>query len=1448
MRVWRRLLVFLLMVQLTVGAWGPQSMAHADSGADLKKQILEITDSGTPELSLPGSDYAITTMSMKKFVAIREELDGKYDAIYIGSGKYSTDPVSYRNMENANSPTDRANAHDTKDKMNDITDLKAEAIKKEFVSKGQLVVLHNDTVTKNTGKLKKHFTPYKNSSQMNVLFVGSAADAAKKIAQHTATRPRLTLLSQPSDYTLSQHEVYGPGETISYTFKLANGAAFAGRALSANLYIDADFDKGYEPEELVSTTSLVGNSAANELSFVLPKGLSTLYYWKLELVDEATKLKDYRTGIFQFRDQKVNVRVLQVTVDANDASDLNKRIQKAYLDNGTDYALQIQTISMNDFNKTYYKSLNGNYDMLVFGFRDTYNEGASISAAAAEAVQSFIRTGQGVMFSHDTIYRSSNNWLTYFKQISGQIDPMHNLGLGAPNRSKTTKQVNSGLLTQYPFALGESVTVAETHDQYYTLDLEDPTVIPWYNMQGSNRDVDDSWNHYYTYSKGGVTYSGTGHTSNSFPDSEQKLFVNTLYRAFIGANHAPLITMIAPHDNERIRSTDKGFDIVFRVDDYDLKDFMLKTRIYVEDKQVYSNERTGNGSIVIHQAENTKPNGGEIQIRVEVEDSRGAKQTVTRKVIVDKVMPALALSRKVLNENPGRIKKSDPIAIEYTIEPRDIPASELAVTGLRPIWMPQRSYSLGEAYSFQDPTKGEFGPIAWASPSTGTAYLNLLKTGYTQSVSLGATVQTLPSSNLKNEWMEGLKYLYERKAVITLPIVDETKLSDDSTVAPILNFGRFEVKKDAAGNYTGVFQGYVYQVTGSQLALKNISFSELYPEGMEVSGNSAGWQPSLAGGKTQLTGLLQDVAYSLVNTPAGKVYRAAKQSFTVELKATKSGLYTLNQAQLSYTDFTEAEITDKFNSVNVHVYTAVEGVTLNKEQITLVAEDPARNTEKLVATVFPADAENKDVKWTSSNDKVATVDSAGRVVAVGSGQATITVTTVDGGYTDTCLVIVSAQPQLTMTADHGWNSLYPDEVVITADVIHVSKNEALQPDFRINGTPVDPGAPKATQEVGSGLFKTTYQFTIAQDQVSLGGPFVGPAVITGQVKSGLGQLSNEVEGKIYFNPVVTVTATGEREGSSQTAKLVATPAGKIMPNASFGWVAEKDNRNVNHQTQLTDFTDGTIARNVLLKPGVNYFVVAMRQDFNEDGDTTDPNEMSVSKVITISGSEYPEFTAVAKPVLELESTGIVKVTPEKHVTDETIWRYSTSPNPSANDFTVIPDMNGKKDYYLEIPLRTEGGKYVDTRVVIQADNGDGFVTTRQVVLTPPDAGKTPYAFVTSTGRVQENRAVNVHLGYSFRDLNVPNRLEVHVKNAKYTIVQVGSGEPGTSVALPRGQLFAEKFLNLKTDDSKTKTYRITVEVEYTVTMIREGVAPKESPIQHAQSELTVTVLATGTRQ
>ena len=86
----------------------------------------------------------------------------------------------------------------------------------------------------------------------------------------------------------------------------------------------------------------------------------------------------------------------------------------------------------------------------------------------------------------------------------------------------------------------------------------------------------------------------------------------------------------------------------------------------------------------------------------------------------------------------------------------------------------------------------------------------------------------------------------------------------------------------------------------------------------------------------------------------------------------------------------------------------VTGVELNKNELTL----RVGKSEKLTATVLPADAEDKTVTWSSSDPTAVTVDENGRVTAVKDNgieqpsEAVITVTTKDDGYTASCTVTV----------------------------------------------------------------------------------------------------------------------------------------------------------------------------------------------------------------------------------------------------------------------------------------------------------------------------------------------------------------------------------------------------------------------------------------------------------
>ena len=82
---------------------------------------------------------------------------------------------------------------------------------------------------------------------------------------------------------------------------------------------------------------------------------------------------------------------------------------------------------------------------------------------------------------------------------------------------------------------------------------------------------------------------------------------------------------------------------------------------------------------------------------------------------------------------------------------------------------------------------------------------------------------------------------------------------------------------------------------------------------------------------------------------------------------------------------------------------SVTGVTLDKS--TLELTEGAEGTLK--ATITPSDATNQVITWSTSDQNIATV-SDGKVTAVKAGEATITVTTSDGGKTATCKVTVKA--------------------------------------------------------------------------------------------------------------------------------------------------------------------------------------------------------------------------------------------------------------------------------------------------------------------------------------------------------------------------------------------------------------------------------------------------------
>ena len=80
-------------------------------------------------------------------------------------------------------------------------------------------------------------------------------------------------------------------------------------------------------------------------------------------------------------------------------------------------------------------------------------------------------------------------------------------------------------------------------------------------------------------------------------------------------------------------------------------------------------------------------------------------------------------------------------------------------------------------------------------------------------------------------------------------------------------------------------------------------------------------------------------------------------------------------------------------------------VRINKDSITI----KVGKEEKLTALVGPGNADIKDVIWTCDSSIINIIEKDGKLISVrgiSSGNAKITVTSLDGGYTATCEVVV----------------------------------------------------------------------------------------------------------------------------------------------------------------------------------------------------------------------------------------------------------------------------------------------------------------------------------------------------------------------------------------------------------------------------------------------------------
>ncbi len=380
-----------------------------------------------------------------------------------------------------------------------------------------------------------------------------------------------------------------------------------------------------------------------EVVLGLPEALNGYMAWKVEIIDDITGRVNVNTGAFAVQNPvRKEVKVIQIVNPATATTaqsniDLKgEAFQNAFSATTavTNLDLVVDVYTKPEFNNVKdKKALLDDYSMLVLGLSDNYGvtNGYDFDSDSLAAIKYYIDNGNSVLFTHDSLsykndagsaagsYAGLNAFTKTFQTAIGMqsgyvlTDPLHmkladgksgrpaNYSLfsnvNATTNTRTTDKVtrlNKGEITEYPYTIkgtgsNGTITVAQTHAQYFKLNLEDlknedgtdaDDVVVWYTLDRTDTVTytdaygnptaksdselskffaatgQDAINNYYVYSMGNITYSSAGHSVIGDGQTEElQLFVNTFVRAILSGNSRPEVSYEnAAQDSENVYS------------------------------------------------------------------------------------------------------------------------------------------------------------------------------------------------------------------------------------------------------------------------------------------------------------------------------------------------------------------------------------------------------------------------------------------------------------------------------------------------------------------------------------------------------------------------------------------------------------------------------------------------------------------------------------------------------------------------------------------------------------------------------------------------------------------------------------------------------------------------------------------------------------------------------
>ncbi|MGE5703678.1 MAG: cadherin-like beta sandwich domain-containing protein, partial [Clostridia bacterium] len=229
----------------------------------------------------------------------------------------------------------------------------------------------------------------------------------------------------------------------------------------------------------------------------------------------------------------------------------------------------------------------------------------------------------------------------------------------------------------------------------------------------------------------------------------------------------------------------------------------------------------------------------------------------------------------------------------------------------------------------------------------------------------------------------------------------------------------------------------------------------------------------------------------------------------------------------------------------------VTGVSLDQNSLKLSLGNPGVS---LHAVVTPANATDQQVRWSSSNPAVATVDQNGLVQPVSSGQATITVSTVDGYFTASCSVIIEEVKLVGLKVSDSSFRLKPKRTQKIA--VYAVYSDGEEKEITLNKKTVyktssssivtiKAGTLKAGNKEGEAIITVSFEDQTTSIDVTVSNAYVKELSLTPDALSLETEETKQVVATAKLSNKKTEVITEKAEWSSDDTSVVSVDEGKI---------------------------------------------------------------------------------------------------------------------------------------------------------------------------------------------------------------------------------------------------------------------------------------------------------------